>query len=131
MTEIDAIQKENDQNFNMGEIMSELAPTQNTSLTPPKMSQPLKTHASVLHDVTNSHHAPMHIENPSQTKWKCLVREPVGTTHTQEESIGLKRPSDVIVDPSELPCKKILVSHEEKENFQIMAEAIFQPRQTQ
>uniref|UniRef100_A0A7N2LLI2 DUF4283 domain-containing protein n=1 Tax=Quercus lobata TaxID=97700 RepID=A0A7N2LLI2_QUELO len=125
MNEIEAIQMENDQNFNMGEIISELAPTQNTSPTPPKMSQPIKTHASVLHDVTNSHHAPMHVENPSQTKWKHPVREPVGTTHTQEESIGLKRPSDMVVDPSELPCKKILVSHEEKENFQIMAEAIF------
>lgn len=131
MTEIDSTQKENVQNFNMGDIMSKLTPTQDTSPTPSRMSQPIKTHAFALHDVTNSHHAPMHAENPSQTKWKHLVCEAVGTSHNQEVSIGSKRPSNMVVDPSELPCKKMVVSHEEKENFQVMAEAVFQPRQTQ
>ena len=67
MTEIDVIQKENVQNLNIGEVISELSPTQNTPLAPLRMSQPLKTHANVLCDVTNFTYAPMHVENPSQT----------------------------------------------------------------
>ena len=131
MTEIGVIQKENAQNLHIGEVMHEQSPIQNSPLAPSKVSQPLKTHATVLDDATNCPHVPMHAKYPSQTKWKRLVREPIGTTRTQEESIGSKRPSDMVIDPSELPCKKISVSHKDKKNFQIMAEAVFQPCQTQ
>nr|POE46040.1 hypothetical protein CFP56_58560 [Quercus suber]POF23490.1 hypothetical protein CFP56_40066 [Quercus suber] len=93
-------QKENLRTFDLENLRSEIAPIQNTSLTPPSIKQPIKPHASILHDVTNSPKAPMHVENSSQPKWKRFVREHVNTPHSHDDFIGPKRSIDMVVEPS-------------------------------
>ena len=48
-----------------------------------------------------------------------------------EDSIGIKRPVDMVVDHHELPCKKLVVSSDDKENFPSLAKTGFQSRQSQ
>ena len=48
-----------------------------------------------------------------------------------EDSIGAKCPVDMVVDHYELPCKKLVVSSDDKENFLVLAETGSQSRQFQ
>lgn len=121
--------KENSQSFDMEKLRTELAPNQNLTGTPQCETPIHRSHAPPLQYETNYSHAPMTVENPSQTKWKCLIREFAGKAPIIEDRIGSKCPIDIVVDLSESPCKKILVSNEVKENYLIMAEADSQPRQ--
>lgn len=59
------------------------------------------------------------------------MRVSVGSAPCTEEHIGAKRFINMIDDLRALPCKKLLVLHEDKENSQILAEAVSQPRQEQ
>ena len=55
-------------------------------------------------------------------------------TGTSSISVGLagsKRPTDMVSDLNELPSKKILVSHSEKENHFALPQAGSQPHQEQ
>ena len=119
------------QPFNMENLKNELASNQGFVETPPSDMPRHRAHARPLQDVTNYSHAPLSVKKPSQTKWKRLVREFSGTASTTEDPIGSKRPIDMAIDLSESPRKKILVSYGDTENYLIMAEADFQPRQAQ
>ncbi|XP_075654720.1 uncharacterized protein LOC142624873 [Castanea sativa] len=55
------------------------------------------------------------------------MRISVGSTPCTEEHIGPKRSISITDDLRELPCKKFLVSPEDKENSHILAEAVSQP----
>ena len=66
-----------------------------------------------------------------QVKWKRLPRMETGTSSISVGLAGSKRPTDMVSDLNELPSKKILVSHSEKENHFVMAKAGSQPRQVQ
>ena len=50
---------------------------------------------------------------------------------TIDDSVGSKWPMDMVIDHSKLPSKKFLVSHNDKENYSVLAEAGFQPHQEQ
>lgn len=113
---------ENSQSFNMENLRNELAPNQTLSETSLREKLNHRTHASPLHDVINFNHTPLTVENPSQPKWKCLIRESYGKAPNTNDQIGLKCPIDMVIDISESPCKKFLVSNEDKENYLIMAE---------
>ena len=119
------------QPFNMNTLRNELAPTQQPAKPPPGEAPSHRPHARPLLDVTNKNHAPSIVEPSSQTKWKHIIREFSGKNSTLEDQIGLKRPSDMVIDICESPCKKLLVSNENKENYPILAEAGSQPRQAQ
>ena len=69
-------------------------------------------------------------KNPHPT-WKRLARLSVSSQVTVKKSIGAKRPVDMVVDNYELPCKKLVVSSDDKENFLVLAETGSQSRQFQ
>ena len=48
-----------------------------------------------------------------------------------EDSIGIKHAVDMVIDHYELPCKKLVVSSNDKENFPSLAEIGFQSHQSQ
>ena len=123
--------KESPNSFDMEKLQNELAPNKIQAGTPLREISTPKSHACPLQDVTNYSHAPKTIENPSQTKWKRLVREFTSKTPITEDPIRPKRPIDMVVDIWDVPCKKIIVSNEDKENYSILAEADSQPRQAQ
>nr|POE76259.1 hypothetical protein CFP56_47018 [Quercus suber] len=68
-------------------------------------------------------------KNPQPT-WKRLARPSVSSQVSVEESIGVKRPVEMVVDHYELPCKKLVVSCDDKENPSILAETGSQSRQS-
>ena len=121
----------NSQSFNMERLKNELASNQTLPETPLRDELSHKFHATTPYDMTNYSHAPQIFENPSQPKWKRLIRESYGKASTTEDQIGSKRPIDVVIDISESPCKKLEVSNEDKGNHLIMAEAVSQSRQAQ
>ena len=119
------------QPFNMDTLRNKLAPTQQP-VEPPLGEVPShRLHARPFLDVTNRSHAPSIVKPSSQTKWKRIIQEFSGKTSTLEDQIGLKRPSDMVRDICESPCKKLLVSNEDKEKYPILAEAGSQPCQAQ
>ena len=69
-------------------------------------------------------------KNPHPT-WKRLAHLSVSSQVTVKKSIGAKRPVDMVVDNYELPCKKLVVSSDDKENFLVLAETGSQSRQFQ
>ena len=77
-----------------------------------------------------SNHDVVADKNPHPT-WKWLARSSVSFQVTVEDSIGIKRPVDMVVDHYELPCKKLVVSSDDKENFPSLAETGFQSCQSQ
>ena len=101
----------------MEKLRTELAPNQNLVETPLRETPIHRSHAPPLQDVTNYSHAPMTVENPSQTKWKCLIREFAGKAPIIEDLISSKCPINMVVDISESPCKKILVSNKDKKKL--------------
>ena len=109
----------------------ELAPTQQHAEQSLGEASSHGPHARPLLDVTNQNHAPSSVEPLAQTKWKRIFRESSGKNSNSEHQIGLKCSSDMVIDICELPCKKLLVSNENKENYSILAEAGSQPRQAQ
>lgn len=123
--------KEDSQSFDMEKLKTELAPNQNRTGDPQREKPIHKSHAPPIQGVTNYPHATMAVENPSQTKWKRLIREFTGKAPIIEDLIGSKRPIDMVVEISESPCKKILVSNEDKKNYPIMAEVDPQARQAE
>ena len=74
-------------------------------------------------------HANAADRNPHPT-WKRMARSPVSSQTMVEDSIGIKRPVDMVIDHYELPCKKLVVSSNDKENYPSMAETGFQSRQS-
>nr|POF05341.1 hypothetical protein CFP56_53548 [Quercus suber] len=93
----------------MENLRNELAPNQTLSETSLHEKLNHRTYASPLHDVINFNHTPLTVENPSQPKWKRLIRESYGKAPTTNDQIGSKRPIDMVIDISESPCKKFLV----------------------
>ena len=77
-----------------------------------------------------SNHAIVVDKNPHPT-WKWLACSSVSSQVTVEDSIGIKRLVDMVVDHYELPCKKLVVSSDDKKNFPSLAETGFQSRQSQ
>nr|POE67673.1 hypothetical protein CFP56_13821 [Quercus suber] len=67
--------------------------------------------------------------NPHPT-WKRLARLSASSQVSVEDSIGVKHPVDMVVDHYELPCKKLVVSCDDKENSSILAEIGSQSRQS-
>ena len=55
----------------------------------------------------------------------ALPRPNGSTILTIDDSIGSKQPMDMVIDHSELPSKKFLVSHNDKENYSILVEVGF------
>ena len=116
-TENAVLSKENSQSFNMEKLRIELAPNQNLVKTPLRETPIHRSHAPPLQDVTNYSHAPMTVENPSQKKWKCVIHEFAGKAPIIEDLISSKCPINIVVDISESPCKKILVSNKDKKKL--------------
>ena len=77
-----------------------------------------------------SNHANAAARNPHPT-WKRMACSPVSSQNMVEDSIGIKRPVDMVIDHYELPCKKLVVSSNDKENYPSMAETGFQSHQSQ
>ena len=113
----------------MEKLKNVLAPNQALPKTPLCDELSHRSYATPPHDVNNYSHAPQIFENPSQPKWKRLIRESYGKASIIENQIGSKRPIDMVIDISESPCKKLGVSHEDKGNYLTMAAAGSQPRQ--
>ena len=113
----------------MEKLRNVLAPNQALPKTPLCDELSHRSYATPPHDVNNYSHAPQIFENPSQPKWKCLIRESYGKASITENQIGSKCPIDIVIDISESPCKKLGVSHEDKGNYLTMAAAGSQPRQ--
>ena len=44
-----------------------------------------------------------------------------------EDSIGIKRPVDMVVDHHELPCKKLVVSSDERKIFLVWRRLVSNP----
>ena len=126
-TENSVSTKESQNSFDMENLRNELAPNKIQAGTLLREISTPKSHACPLQDVTNYSHAPKTIENSSQTKWKCLVREFTSKTPITEDPIGPKRPIDMVVDIWDVPRKKVIVSNEDKENYSVLAEADSQP----
>nr|POE98160.1 hypothetical protein CFP56_57404 [Quercus suber] len=82
-----------------------------------------------LHDTPNSLQASENNVGMTQAKWRRFPRMEVGTSPINDGLAGSKRPMDMTSDLNELPSKKILVSHSNKENHLILAMAGSQPRQ--
>ena len=90
-----------------------------------------QVHPLPLSDISNiSNHVIAADRNPHPT-WKRMARSPVRSHNMEEDSIGIKRPLDMVVDHYELPSKKLVVSSNGKENYPGMAETGFQSRQSQ
>ena len=119
------------QPINVNTLSDELDPIQQYAEQPPGDAPSHRPHARPLLDVTNQNHPPSSVEPLAQTKWKRIFRESSGKTSNSEHQIGLKRFSDMAIDICESPCKKFLVSNENKENYSMLAEAGSQPRQAQ
>lgn len=117
--------------FDMEKLRPGLAIKENAALVPPREHPSHAEHAVPLSDISNYSHDPMNSESFPQTKWKRLMWASVGSAPCTEEHIGAKHFINMIDDLRALPCKKLLVSHEDKENSQILAEAVSQPRQEQ
>ena len=77
-----------------------------------------------------SNHANAADRNPHPI-WKRMARSSVSSQTMVEDSIGIKRPVDMVIDHYELPCKKLVVSSNDKENYPSMVETSFQSRQSQ
>nr|POE98978.1 hypothetical protein CFP56_40193 [Quercus suber] len=86
------------QPFNMDTLKNELTPTQQPTELPLGEAPSHRPHARPFLDVTNQGHAPSIVEPSSQTKWKRIIHEFSGKTSTLEDQIGLKRPSDMVID---------------------------------
>ena len=90
-----------------------------------------QVHPLPLTDISNiSNHVNVADRNPHPT-WKRMARSPVRSHNMEEDSIGIKRPLDMVVDHYELPSKKLVVSNNGKENYPGMAETGFQSCQSQ
>ena len=92
------------QPFNMDTLRNKLAPTQQPAEPPLGEAPSHRPHARPFLDVTNQSHAPSIVKPSSQTKWKRIIQEFSGKTSTLEDQIGLKRPSDMVIDICESPC---------------------------
>nr|POE58915.1 hypothetical protein CFP56_01693 [Quercus suber] len=84
-----------------------------------------------LHDTSNPLQVSEINDGTAQAKWKRLPRMEMGTSPIIVGLAGSKHPMDKAFDLNELPSKKILVSHSDKENHFILAMAGPQPRQEQ
>nr|POE45453.1 hypothetical protein CFP56_20124 [Quercus suber] len=93
--------------------------------------QNLDSNIKDLHDTPNPLQVSVINDGTAQAKWKRLPRMDMGTSPVLVGLAGSKRPMDRASDLSELPSKKILVSHSDKENHFILATAGPQPRQEQ
>ncbi|XP_030942600.1 uncharacterized protein LOC115967604 [Quercus lobata] len=122
-------QKEASPLFDMENLRAELAINENVVLTSPREHHCHAEHAAPLRDISNYSHTPTNSEFFPQPKWKCLLRVTTGSVSSNEDHIGAKRSMNGTDDLRELPNKKLQVSHEGKENFAILAEAVVQPRQ--
>ena len=91
--------------------------------------QELDQNIKTLHDNSNSLQASKNDAGTAQAKWKCLSRMVSGNSSPSTVLVGSKRPMDRVLDPNELPNKKTLVSHSDKENHFVLAAAGSQPRQ--
>ena len=91
--------------------------------------QELDQNIKTLHDNSNSLQASENNVGTAQAKWKRLSRLESGNSSPSTVLVGSKRPMDRVSDPNELPNKKTLVSHSDKENHFILAAAGSQPRQ--
>ena len=123
--------KESSPFYDMENLRSELAFNDTVTLTPPLVNQNHAGHAAPLREISNYSPAPTCSRNLPQTKWKRILRVSLGSAPSTEEHIGAKHSIDMTDNLCELPCKKFLVSHEHKENFPLVAEAVFQPCQEQ
>ena len=98
------------------------------SMQPRVLSQ---VHPLPFTNISNfSNHANAANRNPHPT-WKRMARSSVSSQTMVEDSIGIKRPVDMVIDHYELPCKKLVVSSNDKENYPSMVEIGFQSRQSQ
>ena len=127
----DFSQKEASPLFDMENLRAELAINESVALTPPHEHHSHAKHAAPLRDMSNYPYALTNSAIFPQPKWKRLLRGSAGSVSSIEEHIGAKRSMNGTNDLRELPCKKLQVSHEDKENFPILAEAVVQPRQEQ
>ena len=122
-------QKEASPLFDMENLRVELAINKNVVLTPPREHHNHAKHAAPLRDISNYSHTPTNSEIFPRPKWKQLIRVNTGSVSSNEDPIGAKRSMNGTNDVCELPCKKLQVSHEGRENFSILVEAIVQPHQ--
>ena len=98
----------------------------------PTLVTPLPQVSSIpLQDISNSVNISGVADKSTQPTWRRLARLSVGSHLQTNDSIGCKRPSDMVVDHYELPSKKLLVSSYDKENHPELAETGFQSRQSQ
>ena len=97
----------------------------------PTPLQVLDTNIQVPHDSSNLVLVSESKNDMVQARWKRIPRMETSTPSISVGLAGSKRPTDMDSDLNELPSKKILVSHSEKENHFVMAKAGSQPRQVQ
>ena len=96
----------------------------------PTLVPPLhKERTTYLQNITNSPGANVFSETSMQAKWKHYPCISEGVTATIDDPISSKSPIGLVIDQSELPSKKYQVSHNDKENSPVLAEASSQPRQ--
>ena len=75
---------------------------------------PHQVYPSPLNDISNATNISVAADKPSHPTWKRLARLSVSSHATIDDSIGIKRPVDMVVDQYELPCKKLLVSSNDR-----------------
>ena len=96
----------------------------------PTLVPPLhKERTTYLQNITNSPGANVFSETSMKAKWKHYPCISEGVTATIDDPISSKSPIGLVIDQSELPSKKYQVSHKDKENSPVLAEASSQPRQ--
>ena len=109
---------------------SQQHPTSPINRSKPIPPSSMQRAPSVLSDLTNQG---IPTKSPNDPRWRRIPRQNIGTDIVMEKCMGQKRSANFEVDHSVLPGKKKkkVVSHNDKENIEILAETGFQPCQKQ
>lgn len=86
-------------------------------------------HGPQLSDISNQQHT-KHVSHVLGPKWSRVLRSSSGNKEALLSHAGQKRDLVIDSDQLELPNKKFRVSQDDKENFENLAEAGFQPCQS-
>ena len=127
--EVNNPQKETSPLYDLGSLGDDLDASQRVSRAPILVPPLHQTRVPPFHDISNILQVSENTDGTTQVKWKRLPRTVVGSLFTKAYSVGSKRPMDKAPDLSELPSKKILVFHSNKENQFVLAEVGSQPCQ--
>lgn len=92
----------------------------------PGSRDPHQVYPSPFKDISNASNISVAANKTPHPTWKHLARLSVSSHATIDDSIGIKCLVEMVVDQYELPCKKLVVSSTDKENYPILAETGFQ-----